>query len=150
MAAEEAVVNDLVRAGQYKWHTSPQFGELILLRIRFAGARPQGAVEAEAPGECFVAFSRFCTHLSCSVVPRPPGPTGDLPTEEGKAGLVVCPCHFSSFDLTRQGLVVLGPATDCLPQMLLSRASRPGFIELSGWDRTRSVPYGVPYGETAQ
>lgn len=45
----------------------------------------------------FLALSRICTHLGCSV-----------PWEEDKQKFI-CPCHGSSFDL--RGVVISAPAT---------------------------------------
>ena len=53
--------------------------------------------------QSFVAFSRQCTHLSCSVVPEP------------ERGRFYCPCHEGAFDFTT-GAPIAGP-----PRRPLSR-----------------------------
>lgn len=62
------------------------------------------------PGGSIVAFSDICTHMGCSV-------SGNVKPEQEVAG--PCPCHFTTFDLSKNGLVVVGPATTNLPQVRL-------------------------------
>jgi len=54
-----------------------------------------------------VAYSSICTHLGCAVAWRP------------ETKVLSCPCHFSSFDPARGGLMVMGQATANLPQVIL-------------------------------
>lgn len=57
-----------------------------------------------------VAFNSFCTHQG--------GPLAGLfRADLGVAG--PCPLHWTTFDLTRHGMVVSGHATSALPQILL-------------------------------
>lgn len=58
-----------------------------------------------------VAFSYLCTHMGCPLV-------GQYKAEHKILG--PCPCHFSTFDLRTNGMVVLGQATQNLPQIMLS------------------------------
>lgn len=62
------------------------------------------------PDNDVVAFSAQCTHAGCSVA-------GAVSPRETRAG--PCPCHFTSFDLAKGGLVVIGQATTDLPQVAL-------------------------------
>ncbi len=62
------------------------------------------------PDQDIVAFSRICTHMGCDVV--------EYQADHHVLG--PCPCHFSTFDLIHGGQVVLGQATQNLPQILLS------------------------------
>ena len=57
-----------------------------------------------------VAFNAQCPHAGCSVAEN-------VAPENHIAG--PCPCHFTSFDLTKGGIVVLGQATTDLPQIRL-------------------------------
>ena len=65
--------------------------------------------------EGILAFSKICTHAGCAVnlfrsplyPPRTPGPA------------LVCPCHYSTFDVLEGGTVVFGPAGRPLPQLPL-------------------------------
>lgn len=62
------------------------------------------------PDEDIVAFNSFCTHMG--------GPLAGLfKAEQGIAG--PCPLHWTTFDLTRHGMVVAGHATLGLPQITL-------------------------------
>lgn len=56
----------------------------------------------------FRAYSQVCTHVGCSVEPA-------LSPE----GTIICPCHFSQFDIN-SGKVVHGPAQKTLPHIALA------------------------------
>jgi len=58
-----------------------------------------------------VAFSYACTHMGCPLI--------GLYKDEHKI-LGPCGCHYTTFDLTRGGTVVLGQATENLPQITLA------------------------------
>ena len=70
-----------------------------------------------------VAFSDICTHMGC--------PLGASYNGQHKM-LGPCPCHFTTFDLTRRGLVVIGQATDDLPQIQLTVDDATGDIFATG------------------
>jgi ubiquinol-cytochrome c reductase iron-sulfur subunit len=63
----------------------------------------------------YLAFSKICTHAQCAVSlfryplfrERSPGPA------------LVCPCHYSTFDVLTGGNRVFGPAVRPLPQLPL-------------------------------
>ena len=78
-----------------------------------------------APGGV-VAYSKICTHAGCAVTlyRKPTFP----PVEPGPA--LVCPCHYSTFDPTRGGNVIFGPAGRPLPQL-------PLYVDPSGALRAR-------------
>jgi ubiquinol-cytochrome c reductase iron-sulfur subunit len=62
-----------------------------------------------------LAFSKICTHAQCAVslfryplfAERSPGPA------------LVCPCHYSTFDVLKGGERIFGPAVRPLPQLPL-------------------------------
>lgn len=60
-------------------------------------------------GHDIVAFSNQCTHMGCVITEYHPDETVLGP----------CPCHFSSFDLSRDGIASFGQATQNLPRVLL-------------------------------
>lgn len=74
-----------------------------------------------------MAYSKICTHAGCAVnlfrkplyPPRSPGPA------------LVCPCHYSTFDVLRGGTVVFGPAGRPLPQLPL-RIDSGGLLVAAG------------------
>jgi len=68
------------------------------------------AWDGVGPDEDIVAFNAQCTHAGCSVA-------GVVDPDGSRAG--PCPCHFTSFDLSKGGLVVMGQATSDLPQIEL-------------------------------
>ena len=57
-----------------------------------------------------VAFSYLCSHMGC--------PLKGLYRHDQKM-LGPCGCHFSRFDLAKGGTLILGQATQSLPQILL-------------------------------
>ena len=65
--------------------------------------------------EGILAFSKICTHAGCAVsLYRKPT---YQPTSKSPA--LVCPCHYSTFDVRRGGKVTFGPAGRALPQLPL-------------------------------
>ena len=62
------------------------------------------------PDADIVAFNTDCTHMGCPL-------RGLFKAEHGILG--PCACHFTTFDVTKRGQVVLGQATENLPQVLL-------------------------------
>ena len=62
------------------------------------------------PSGDIVAFRDICSHMGCPL-------TGLYNQEHKMLGL--CPCHYSRFDLSKGGLLILGQATQSLPQILL-------------------------------
>jgi nitrite reductase/ring-hydroxylating ferredoxin subunit len=130
-------------AGKYILIPDAPFEDVFLCRLQIPGLVPAGAVPI-GKGHAVLAFSRKCTHLGCYLVATLA--VGDLPPD----GLIRCKCHASCFDLTAEGLVVVGPATDWLPQVELRPADEPlTKVELVRWIRDRSVPYGVPFAGTS-
>jgi ubiquinol-cytochrome c reductase iron-sulfur subunit len=96
---------------------------LILVRLDPATLRLPPGRENWAP-EGIVAYSKICTHAGCAVaLYRNPL---YAPAEPSRA--LVCPCHYSTFDVTTGGTVLFGPAGRPLPQLPLlidgSRALR--------------------------
>jgi arsenite oxidase small subunit len=73
----------------------------VLLRLRSAAAGGVG------PGNTIVAFSQLCTHKGCPVTYRP------------ERKLIICPCHWSTFDPSKGGQLVIGQASQSLPQIQL-------------------------------
>ncbi len=82
-----------------------------------------------------VAYSKICTHAGC--------PVG---LYQAESGLLLCPCHQSTFDVLRHAKPVFGPAARSLPQLPLA-LDGDGFIIATGdfsdpvgpgfWDRGR-------------
>ena len=87
--------------------------------------------------EGVLAFSRICPHAGCAISlfryplyePTSPGPA------------LVCPCHYSTFDVTTGGERIFGPAGRRLPQLPLA-ADDLGRLVASG---ELSEPPGPSY-----
>ena len=59
--------------------------------------------------EGIIAFSKICSHMGCAVA---------LYEQTTKHPL--CPCHQSTFDVTRAAKVIFGPAARPLPQLAIT------------------------------
>lgn len=59
------------------------------------------------PGGAIVAYSTMCTHKGCPVAFHP------------ERKMLICPCHWSTFDAAKAGGVVIGQASQALPQIKL-------------------------------
>jgi ubiquinol-cytochrome c reductase iron-sulfur subunit len=74
-----------------------------------------------------LAFSQICTHAGCAVTLfRYPASE-----ETSKPPALVCPCHYSTFDVRRAAEPVFGPAVRPLPQLPLAVDS-DGFLVADG------------------
>jgi ubiquinol-cytochrome c reductase iron-sulfur subunit len=88
---------------------------VVVVRVRPDELRLPPERRSWAP-DGIMAFSKICTHAGCAVnLFRYPlhEPTSEPP------GLV-CPCHFSTFDVRQAARVVFGPAARALPQLPLA------------------------------
>lgn len=86
------------------------------------------AWDGMGPDEDIVAFNYLCSHMGCPL-------TGTYRHEYKMLG--PCPCHFSRFDLAKNGTLILGQATQSLPQILL---------EVKGEDLYAVAARGLVYG----
>lgn len=77
----------------------------VLLKL---GREAAGGV---GPAKDVVAFNGLCPHMGWDI------PTKKFHADPGIAG--PCPGHWTTFDLTRHGMVVSGHATQGLPQVVL-------------------------------
>ena len=73
-----------------------------------------GALNGVGAGKDIVAFSYLCSHMGCPL-------NGQYKPEYKMLG--PCFCHFSRFDLAKNGIVILGQATQTLPQIVLQEDS---------------------------
>ena len=97
VAALESIKEDTPILFTYPDATSPA----VLLRLR------QPAAGGVGPNNSIVAYSRLCTHKGCPVAYRP------------ERKLLICPCHWSSFDPGKAGQMVIGQGSQALPQIAL-------------------------------
>lgn len=88
---------------------------VVVLRVAPEMLRLPAERRDWAPGGV-MAFSKICTHAGCAVsLFRYPVSAATSP---GPA--LVCPCHYSTFDVVEGGHVIFGPAVRALPQLPLS------------------------------
>ena len=116
-------------------HTRDGDAPTLLIRTRPAQRfRPRPGREGWTI-EGVVAFSKLCTHVGC--------PVG---LYQAEVGLLLCPCHQSTFDVLDGARPVFGPAARSLPQLPLGRneagelIARGDFSSPVGpgfWDRDR-------------
>ena len=77
--------------------------------------------------EGIIAFSKICSHMGCA---------GALYEQQTKH--LLCPCHQSTFDVTRAAKVLFGPAARPLPQLALALDSE-GYL-------VAKQPFNEPVG----
>lgn len=59
--------------------------------------------------EGIIAFSKICSHMGCAVA-----------LYEQSTQHLLCPCHQSTFDVTRAAKVIFGPSARPLPQLAIT------------------------------
>ncbi|MEY2421493.1 MAG: ubiquinol-cytochrome c reductase iron-sulfur subunit [Acidimicrobiaceae bacterium] len=116
-------------------HTDAADAPTLLIRTRSdQGFTPRRGRE-DWTVDGIVAYSKLCTHVGC--------PVG---LYQAESGLLLCPCHQSTFNVLDGARPVFGPAARSLPQLPLGLDSQgnlvargdfsdpvgPGF-----WDRDR-------------
>ncbi|HEV8614228.1 MAG TPA: arsenate reductase (azurin) small subunit [Methylomirabilota bacterium] len=84
----------------------------VLLRLSEPAARGVG------PGRDIVAYSTLCTHKGCPVSFKP------------ERKMLICPCHWSTFDPAKAGALIIGQASEQLPQIELRVTN--GVVEAIG------------------
>ena len=96
---------------------------VVVVRVDPASLRlPRGRRSWAPLG--ILAFSQICTHAGCAVTLfRYPV---SEPTSQGPA--LVCPCHYSTFDVRRAADPIFGPAARALPQLPLAVAADGGLV----------------------
>lgn len=97
-----AQVNELKIDAPLQFNYPDDSSPAILIRLSQGGAT--GGV---GPNNSIVGFSQLCTHKGCPVQYKP------------ERKLLICPCHWSSFDPTKSGQMVIGQASQALPQIRL-------------------------------
>lgn len=77
--------------------------------------------------EGIIAFSKICSHMGCAVA-----------LYEQSTHHLLCPCHQSTFDVTRAAKVIFGPAARPLPQLNIT-------VDAEGYLVARA-PFNEPVG----
>ncbi len=106
---------------------------VLLMRLRPEELNPSPGREDWA-FRGIVAYSKICTHVGCPVA-----------LYEQHTHHLLCPCHQSQFDITREAAVIFGPAKRPLPQLPITvddegyLVARSDFTEPVGpsfWERS--------------
>jgi ubiquinol-cytochrome c reductase iron-sulfur subunit len=74
-----------------------------------------------------IAFSKICSHMGCAVA-----------LYEQSTKHLLCPCHQSTFDVTRAAKVIFGPSARPLPQLAIT-VDAEGFL-------IAQAPFNEPVG----
>jgi len=92
--------------------------------------------DAARPGSYngIVAYSKICTHMGC--------PVG---LYEQQTHHLLCPCHQSTFDVTKNCAVIFGPAKRPLPQLAITVDAGGYLVAKSGFTQ----PVGPSFWERA-
>jgi arsenite oxidase small subunit len=98
----------------YLFHYPDSASPCFLIKL---GKRIESGI---GPEEDLIAFSGLCPHMGCGLIFN-----ADQKSFE-------CPCHFSIFDCESKGQMVIGQATQDLPQVLLRYDQESGDIEATG------------------
>ena len=111
---------------------------VVVVRVEPAALRLPPGRETWAP-EGLIAYSKICTHAACAIsLYRSPL----SPTTQARGPALVCPCHYSTFNVLDGASVEFGPAGRPLPQLPLAidaggalRAAGPlsGPVAASWW-----------------
>jgi ubiquinol-cytochrome c reductase iron-sulfur subunit len=101
-------------------------GPTLLIHTRPGQSTPRPGREDWAV-DGLVAYSKICTHAGC--------PVG---LYQAQRGLLLCPCHQSTFDVDDGCRPIFGPATRSLPQLPLA-VDEEGYLIANG-------PFSGPVG----
>jgi ubiquinol-cytochrome c reductase iron-sulfur subunit len=80
----------------------------LLIHLPRGVNNPKPGREDWSAGD-LVAYSKLCSHMGC--------PVG---LYQARSGLLLCPCHQSTFDVPNHCNPIFGPATRSLPQLPIS------------------------------
>jgi len=90
--------------------TLEDIGKDAVLLIRLRPAEFQlDAERLSWTHEGIIAFSKICSHMGCAVA-----------LYEQTTKHLLCPCHQSTFDVTRAAKVIFGPSARPLPQLAIT------------------------------
>jgi ubiquinol-cytochrome c reductase iron-sulfur subunit len=131
--ADELAVDSVITCFPEGFVNDPD-SPTLLIHLRPGQNRPKPGRETWAPND-LVAYSKLCSHMGC--------PVGLYQSQQG---LLLCPCHQSTFDVGNHCNPIFGPATRSLPQLPL-RIDADGHVVATGdfsdpvgpgfWDRGR-------------
>jgi len=91
----------------------------LLIHLNPGQNIPKPGRETWAPND-LVAYSKLCSHMGC--------PVG---LYQARSGLLLCPCHQSTFDVPDHCNPIFGPATRSLPQLPIT-IDGDGYVVATG------------------
>ena len=97
-----------LRSGQKRTLNDIAKDAVLLIRLR----PEEFQLDAERKSWTYqgiIAFSKICSHMGCAVA-----------LYEQQTKHLLCPCHQSTFDVTRAAKVIFGPAARPLPQLAIT------------------------------
>ncbi len=100
-ATDIAKLADIAVGAEISFDYPDENSPAVLLRL---DGPAEGGI---GPNNSIVAFSILCTHKGCPVQYRK------------DKQMLICPCHFSSFDAAKGGRIIIGQANETLPQINL-------------------------------
>lgn len=111
--------------------------QTMLIRLRPSDLRLPAGREGWAP-DGHVAYSKVCTHAGC--------PVGLYRAQDQ---VLICPCHQSTFDVTRGAVSIFGPAARPLPQLPLEVNPDGYLVASDGYDSPVGPSFwNITHGES--
>lgn len=101
-AQEVASLSSLAPGDAVGFNYPDENSPALLIRLT------ETATDGVGPDQSIVAYSILCTHKGCPVSFKP------------EQRMLICPCHWSTFDPARSGSMVIGQASQALPRIELS------------------------------
>ncbi len=126
-----------VKEGHSEWHgvlEAKAKAAVLLMRLNPSEFKDDvlGRKARDWGFQGIVAYSKICTHVGC--------PVG---LYEQQTHHLLCPCHQSTFDVTRDCEVIFGPAKRPLPQLKITVDDEGYLVATQGF----AEPVGPSYWE---
>lgn len=94
-------LSDLPVGATVEFHYPDETSPAVMIHLT------ESAKGGVGPNEAIVAYSTLCTHKGCPV------------QFNAERKMLICPCHWSTFDAAKSGAMVIGQASQSLPQIKL-------------------------------
>jgi arsenite oxidase small subunit len=89
----------------------------------------QPCIVIRLPGGGWYASSLICSHNKCEMTyVKDPSIARSAFDVDTSTPVLACPCHFSVFDLLRNGQVIAGPAPSPPPQLIVEVRDQNIFV----------------------
>ena len=123
MVYSEMPLSHVLERGVPYIFANGDFRGSFVVRIEDGDLVPGAVRNPQLGSDAVVGFGAVCTHMGCVLLAE--GDTARLHYQPGSQGVPEgavcgpCPCHGTTFDLLKAGLVVVGPAAQNLPELEL-------------------------------